>query len=143
MINETNGQLFVYGTLRSGFQSPAYSYISRYFTLIGEAKVKGRLYDLGDYPAAVPVEEDYFIIGELYKINHPDELPWAMAQLDDYEGLNIEPGETALYQRLVTTVYYADQVTLAWAYWFTGDVSQKPVIDSGDLLQYIQQKNKP
>lgn len=63
MINETNGQLFVYGTLRSGFQSPAYSYISRYFTLIGEAKVKGRLYDLGDYPAAVPVEEDYFIIG--------------------------------------------------------------------------------
>ena len=66
-----------------------------------------------------------------------------MAQLDDYEGINIEPGETALYQRLVTHVYNSDQVTMAWAYWFTGDVSQKPVIDSGDLLQYIQQKNKP
>jgi len=81
MNDQTNGQLFVYGTLRSGFQNPAYSYISRYFTLVGAAKVKGRLYDLGDYPAAIPVEEEHFIVGELYKINHPDELPWALHSL--------------------------------------------------------------
>ena len=34
-------QLFVYGSLRSGFRSPAYEYVSRYFDLLGDAKVKG------------------------------------------------------------------------------------------------------
>ena len=31
----------------------------------------------------------------------------------------------------------------AWVYWFNGDVANYPVIESGDLLQYLQQKNKP
>jgi gamma-glutamylcyclotransferase (GGCT)/AIG2-like uncharacterized protein YtfP len=142
MITETNGRLFVYGTLRSGFQNPAYAYISNYFTLVGPGKVKGRLYDMGTYPAAIPVNEDHFIIGELYQINHPDELAWAMAQLDDYEGLNTEPGETPLYVRKATTVYLEGETTEAWVYWFAGDVSQHKAIDSGDMLQYVQQNNK-
>ncbi len=143
MSTEANGQLFVYGTLRSGFQHPVYAYISRYFTLVGQGEVKGRLYDLGSYPAAVPVTEDHFIIGELYRINHPDEFAWAIAQLDDYEGVNTEPEEAKLYKRVQTTVYLPDQTTDAWVYWYNGDVSQSPPIDSGDILQYLQQKNKP
>lgn len=142
MNDQTNGQLFVYGTLRSGFQNPAYAYISRYFTLAGPAKVKGRLYDLGEYPAAIPVEEDYFIIGELYKINHPDELPWALAQLDDYEGVNAEEGKTPLYTRKETVIYSNDTTTVAWVYWYAGPITNEPPIASGDILEYIQQKNK-
>jgi gamma-glutamylcyclotransferase (GGCT)/AIG2-like uncharacterized protein YtfP len=46
-------QLFVYGSLRSGFRSPAYEYISRYFTFVANAKVRGELYDLGSYPAGI------------------------------------------------------------------------------------------
>ncbi|MBP7555451.1 MAG: gamma-glutamylcyclotransferase, partial [Chitinophagaceae bacterium] len=53
--------LFVYGSLRSGFQSQAYEYMSRYFNLVGNGRVKGRLYDLGDYPAALPTTGDQFI----------------------------------------------------------------------------------
>ena len=49
--------LFVYGSLRKGFQSDAYQYISRYFKLCGSAKVKGILFDLGPYPAAVPGDD--------------------------------------------------------------------------------------
>jgi gamma-glutamylcyclotransferase (GGCT)/AIG2-like uncharacterized protein YtfP len=52
--------LFVYGSLRSGFRSHMYEYISRYFTLLGEAKVKGLLYDLGSYPAGVPAKEETY-----------------------------------------------------------------------------------
>ena len=136
-------QIFVYGSLRSGFHHPAYQYISRYFTLNTEATVKGRLYDMGLYPAAVPVKEELFIIGELYKINHPDEFAWAIAQLDDYEGLNTEEGETPLYRREIVTVYAKDQTTQAWIYWFNGDIAGKPYIESGDVLEYMQQKNKP
>ncbi len=142
MNDQTNGQLFVYGTLRSGFQNPAYSYISRYFTLAGPAKVKGRLYDLGEYPAAIPVNEEHFIVGELYTINHPDELPWALAQLDDYEGLNTEEGKPALYSRQETTVYFNETTTTAWAYWYARPITNEPPVESGDILEYIQRKNK-
>lgn len=135
-------QIFVYGSLRSGFHHPAYEYISRYFRLETEAKVKAILYDMGDYPAAVPASEELFIIGELYRINHPDEFAWAIAQLDDYEGLNTEQGETPLYRREVATVFTQDQTTQAWIYWFNGDITGKPCIASGDVLQYMQQKNK-
>jgi gamma-glutamylcyclotransferase (GGCT)/AIG2-like uncharacterized protein YtfP len=133
-------QIFVYGSLRSGFHHPAYEYISRYFVLIGNAKVKGSLYDMGDYPAAVSSDGNTFIVGELYAIKQADEFGWAIAQLDDYEGIHAEQGEIALYKREQTTVYINDTETQAWIYWFNGDVSRGTCIESGDVLQFIQQK---
>jgi len=134
--------LFVYGSLRSGFQNPAYAYISKYFELSGTAKVRGALYDMGDYPAAVPTEAENWIIGELYTIKHDAEFPWAIGQLDDYEGINGEVDEPVLYAREKTTVYLNDTTVQAWIYWYKGDVSSSPRIECGDLLVYIQQKNK-
>src|SRR6478609_9682786 len=135
-------QIFVYGSLRSGFHHPAYEYISRYFSLVGNAKVKGSLYDMGEYPAAVSSNGSNFIVGELYAIKQADEFGWAIAQLDDYEGIHVEQGEIALYKREQTTVYINDTETLAWIYWFNGNVSGGTYIESGDVLQFIQQKNK-
>ena len=133
-------QLFVYGSLRSGFRSPAYEYISRYFELVGDAKVKGKLYDLGSYPAAKPGEENKFIIGELYRIKNESEFAWAIGQLDDYEGVDVAFDEVQLYYRRVTEVYINDKITHAWIYWYNGDVNDKPEIASGDVLQYMDQK---
>jgi gamma-glutamylcyclotransferase (GGCT)/AIG2-like uncharacterized protein YtfP len=140
MTNPGVYQLFVYGSLRSGFHSPVYEYISRFFTFVGEAKVKGKLFDLGEYPAAIPAEEDFFIIGELYTAKNQQEFSWAIGQLDDYEGLDVEEEETPLYKRTVTEVYINDQVTHAWVYWYNGDVSGKPVIASGDILEFLKNK---
>ena len=139
-MEPVNNQLFVYGSLRSGFNHPAYAYISTHFTLVGSAKVKGRLYDLGSYPAALPTNDEAFILGELYTLKEEQEFSWAIAQVDDYEGVNPEPGETALYVRKVTTVYINDQTTTAWIYWYNNDVEGKPLIASGDVLEYLQQK---
>lgn len=133
-------QLFVYGSLRSGFNHPAYAYISNHFELVGSAKVKGKLYDLGAYPAALPTDEENFILGELYRLKEEQEFEWAIAQVDDYEGVNPEPGETPLYIRDQTAVYINDRVTNAWIYWYNNDVSGKPLIASGDVLEYLQQK---
>jgi gamma-glutamylcyclotransferase (GGCT)/AIG2-like uncharacterized protein YtfP len=139
-MESVNHQLFVYGSLRSGFNHPAYNYISNHFTLAGSAKVKGKLYDLGAYPAAIPTDEGYFIVGELYNLKEEEEFAWAIAQIDDYEGVNPEPGEEALYIRKMTSVYIDDQTTNAWIYWYNQDVSGKPLIASGDVLEYLQQK---
>lgn len=133
-------RLFVYGSLRSGFKSPAYEYISRYFRLVCEAKVKGRLYDLGEYPAGITSNDGLFIIGELYEIKDKGEFPWAIAQLDDYEGIKVESHEIQMYRREVTDVYHDNGTTSAWIYWYNGDIKGKPCIESGDLLQYLQEK---
>jgi len=133
-------QLFVYGSLRSGFNHPAYAYISNHFELVGSARVKGKLYDLGSYPAALPTNEESYIVGELYRLKESMEFSWAIAQVDDYEGVHPEPGETAHYVRKITEVFIEDRTTSAWIYWYNNDVSGKPQIASGDVLEYLQQK---
>lgn len=133
-------QLFVYGSLRSGFRSPAYEYISRYFILAGEAKVKGKLFDMGSYPAALPSGDNTFILGELYRIKNEEEFSWAIGQLDDYEGVHAEADEVQLYRRGLVDVYLGNDITPAWIYWYNGDVSGKPLIESGDVIRYIREK---
>jgi gamma-glutamylcyclotransferase (GGCT)/AIG2-like uncharacterized protein YtfP len=132
-------KLFVYGSLRSGFRSPAYEYISRFFLFDGDAKVKGKLFDLGSYPAGVPAD-DGFIVGELYSIRNESEFGWAIGQLDDYEGVSVEPDEIQLYRRELVDVFIGNTSTSAWIYWYNGRVQAKPLIESGDLIQYLQQK---
>ena len=142
MKNPEVYQLFVYGSLRSGFRSPAYEYISRYFDIVGNAKVKGELFDLGTYPAAKPTDKNKFIIGELYRIKNEKEFSWAIGQLDDYEGVDVAFDEMQLYRREITEVHIDNKITNAWIYWYVGDVKDKPVIDSGDVLQYMEQKKQ-
>jgi gamma-glutamylcyclotransferase (GGCT)/AIG2-like uncharacterized protein YtfP len=139
-MNNTPNNLFVYGSLRSGFKNPAYEYLAKYFTYLGEGLVKGRFYDNGIFPVAVATDNDNMIVGELYALKNEDESSWAFEQLDDYEGLHVEPGETALYKRTLELVYQEDKIIPAWIYWFNGSVDKLTPIDSGDLVNYIQQK---
>lgn len=132
--------LFVYGSLRKGFQHPAYQYISSYFELVGNAKVKGKLYDLGNYPAGQPCDEDCYIVGELYSLCNKDEHSWAFGQLDDYEGIDSEEGEPAEFRRDKVNVYINDSVVNSWIYWYNRPVTGFPPISSGDVLEYLQRK---
>jgi gamma-glutamylcyclotransferase (GGCT)/AIG2-like uncharacterized protein YtfP len=142
-MNTSTYQLFVYGSLRSGFRSAAYEYLTKYFSLVGEAVVKGKLFDNGVYPVAVPTDEDVFVKGELYVLNNKNEFDWAIEQLDDYEGLNVLAGEKPLYKRDLVNVYMPGSTSEAWVYWYNGPVANMKQIDTGDLLQYLQQKNNP
>ena len=138
-----NFHLFVYGSLRQGFHHPAYAYISRYFNLAGPAQVQGCLYDLGEYPAAKPSPQSGRMIhGELYAIKNSPEFDYAMAQLDDYEGVNPEEG-VSLFIRELTAVSFDNQTTTAWIYWYNHDTGGAPIVESGDVLEYFRQKNNP
>ena len=141
-MNNDELKLFVYGSLRSGFKHPAYEYVSRYFTLIGDAKVKGKLYDMGSYPAAIPTEENNFIIGELYQLKNEKEFNWAFEQLDDYEGVHPENNEQSLYIRQKVTVYINSVTASAWMYWYNATIDDQPLIASGDVIDFLQHKSK-
>jgi gamma-glutamylcyclotransferase (GGCT)/AIG2-like uncharacterized protein YtfP len=134
--------LFVYGSLRQGFQNPVFDYIKKHFTFVAEGKVKGLLYDMGEYPAAVPSTENGYIIGELYEAKSEDDFYWAISQLDDYEGLHPEEGESSLYYRDQAHIFHDGGSTTAWLYWYSGAVQGNPVIESGDVLEYFHLKNR-
>lgn len=133
--------LFVYSSLRSGFQHPAYTYISKHFLLEAEGTVKGKLFDKETLIVGVPTEDNFFIKGELYHIKEPSELSWALAQLDDYEGVQTdEDGNSPNYQRALTTVYHDSKTSKAWVYWYNQPITTGKLIESGDILAYLQKK---
>lgn len=139
-MNQQVHHLFVYGSLLSGFHHPAYTYVSRYFTLISPATTNGNIYDLGEYPGAVPASAPALINGELYKVNHADEFSFAIKQLDDYEGFLVEPGEVPLFRRETVDVKYNNILTTAWIYWYNRDVTGRTMIPKGDALAYWKNK---
>ncbi|WP_088347096.1 gamma-glutamylcyclotransferase family protein [Rhodomicrobium sp. R_RK_3] len=86
--------VFVYGTLRAGevndISAAAVKYRMAAPTLIGTAKVMGRLYDFGAYPGLVLDSEGVPVIGEVYEID--DMLIAVLDQIErDY------PGDDALF----------------------------------------------
>lgn len=126
--------LFVYGSLRRGFKHVAYEYISRYFRFIDEAKTRGFLYDLGEYPAAIAASEEAFITGELYEIINDEDFSQAFEQLDAYEGVHGEEGGLALYKRGLTEIIYNNTTVKAWIYWYNRDLQDSIWIPSGDIM---------
>jgi gamma-glutamylcyclotransferase (GGCT)/AIG2-like uncharacterized protein YtfP len=141
-MNTTIHNLFVYGSLRSGFKNPAYEYITQYFTYSGEALIKGQFYDAGTHPVAIATSNEDMIVGELYTLNNTEDFSWAFEQLDDYEGVHVEAGETPLYKRAIVQVFQEDKIIDAWVYWYNGNTENLPKIETGDLVQYLQQKNQ-
>ena len=140
MKSEASNYLFVYSSLRRGFQHGAYEYIKQYFNFVSDGKVRGILSDLGDKPVATTTDFDSFIIGELFELNI-DDASYVFGQLDDYEGLITEFGEPPMYRRDLTTVYKEDGSTAeAWVYWYNGDVAGAPVIASGNVLDYLKNR---
>jgi gamma-glutamylcyclotransferase (GGCT)/AIG2-like uncharacterized protein YtfP len=142
-METTTYQIFVYGSLRSGFRNPAYQYLTQHFSLLGEAVVQGKFYDKGPHPVAVPATDESFINGELYVFNNPEEFKWVIEQLDDYEGLNVEAGEKPMYIRQQVTVFREGISSQAWIYWYNESIEGMKEITSGDVLKYLQQINKP
>ncbi|MCR6721668.1 MAG: gamma-glutamylcyclotransferase [Chitinophagaceae bacterium] len=140
MTSPQNFNLFVYGSLRSGFKSPAYDYITRYFDFVSDGKVRGYLYDLGEYPAALPTTDDAFIVGELYVARDRGQFDYVIAQLDDYEGVTPEPGETALYNRILSEIETEKGTVSAWVYWYNGNITDRPIVESGDIMEYLKNK---
>lgn len=95
--------LFVYGTLRRG-QPLHHELVTARAEFVGEARMRGRLYDLGRYPGAL-AEGEQVIAGELYRLSEP---PAAFRRLDAVEGSE--------YRRSVVCVDLAGRGRRAWAY---------------------------
>ena len=67
----------------------------------------------------------------------------AYAYLTQFFHLLGEAGEKPMYKREVVIAFQNGEPLPAWIYWYNGEVTGLPVIASGDVMDYLQQKNKP
>jgi len=109
-----NPNLFVYGTLMSTAGHPMGAKLARESRLIGPASIRGRLYRVAWYPAAVdsPNAEER-VYGELYALANPvASLTW----LDRYEGLSggLQASEYVRVERIARPLGTAE--IAAWVY---------------------------
>jgi gamma-glutamylcyclotransferase (GGCT)/AIG2-like uncharacterized protein YtfP len=82
--------LFVYGTLRSGFDNPIAQLLHQNARLLGHGHVAGRLFNLGWYPGATcEPGSPYRVWGDVYELI--DER--ILVQLDEYEGITGHPDD--------------------------------------------------
>ncbi len=124
--------LFVYGTLmtRHGRLHPLLEGRAR---LIGGARARGNLFDLGSYPAFVPAPTSSALVqGEVYELD-PDRTDEIIGQLDRHEGADVASNSAPLYRRVrVELELDTGQAIVAWTYEYTRSLHGASRIVSGD-----------
>ncbi len=116
---------FFYGTFMRGESNHAALFLSDWTRYLGPASVRGLLYNLGDWPCAVPSPEGV-IRGELHRIVDPSRV----SDLDAFE--DYDPLDPAGSEYIRVEVLLADRSGLAWIYAYNRPVSGLPLIASGD-----------
>lgn len=118
--------LFAYGTLQPGLAPEPMAALVGRLQAVGEGCVRGRLYDLGEYPGAVLEESGAEIRGTVYRLPEGDSL---LPALDAYEGFEPDCFEGSLFIRIKHDVYLADNGSLrCWMYVYNGRVQGLPII---------------
>jgi gamma-glutamylcyclotransferase (GGCT)/AIG2-like uncharacterized protein YtfP len=110
-------RIFVYGTLLSTSDAPMAREFARSATLIGPARLPGRLVDLGDYPGLLePAGPEDLVNGEVWQSHAPDaQLP----ALDAYEGCSPDDPEPHEYTRVVREATLdSGDVIAVWVYFY-------------------------
>ena len=140
MNTDEPNYLFVYGTLRKAVNNPVKEQIIDDVEWIGEAAIEGILYDIGNYPGAIPAtnNEKGIIKGEIIKIRHPEKI---LKILDNYEGFDPEQSDKSEYCRkqIIAQLANGEEVK-AWVYFYNFSVNGKTRIPHTDYLEYLKTK---
>lgn len=133
-----NAYLFVYGTLLSKTSHPMAELLQKYSISKESASFKGRLYDVGSYPAAIlSKNETDQVLGEIYKLKKTDMI---FNNLDKYEGFYPKRPQDSLFIRKEVTVQPLehDNKRTAWIYLYNRTVDNLRHIPGGDYLEYLK-----
>ena len=114
--------LFAYGTLMRGHA--LHLVLARGATFLAEARVRGRLLDLGRYPGLV--DGAGTVRGELYRIDDPELL----TAIDREEGYNFR-------RRRATVTLVTGRRRQAWLYRYRGPRARATPIPDGDYRRRV------
>src|ERR1700743_3856436 len=95
-----NNLLFVYGTLLND-DNEFGNYLRKNSSIYSKGKIKGRLYDIGEYPGVVLSEGDEYVYGTIFQLNDPTS---ALKILDEYEGFGEDQPQPNEFVRVLAEV---------------------------------------
>ena len=121
--------LFVYGTLRIGFDGAVARWLHGVAQSVGQGHLAGHLYHIEDYPGFVPGAEGR-VTGDLFALPDPAAI---LARLDDYEQCSDQWPEPHEYRRERVMVTTPDGPVQAWTYIYARDTSGLSLIVDGDF----------
>ena len=120
--------VFVYGTLRAG-EANDINRLRPRPQRVGEARIAGRLVDLGDYPGLLP-DAGRTVLGEVYAI-----APELEPVLDLIEGLDL--GAAAEYERGEVEVVAGEHAFVCLVYWLRPRCALgRPLVEGGDWVRH-------
>jgi gamma-glutamylcyclotransferase (GGCT)/AIG2-like uncharacterized protein YtfP len=122
--------LFVYGTLRNGYDLKLRTRVAKDLEYIGKAKVEASLYDLGRYPGAVKGKEKSEVIGDVFIISNPDKV---LNFLDKYEGDEFDRKRQRVKLK-------SGKFVNAWIYWYNLKPEARQKIHYKDYFNYLRNK---
>lgn len=132
--------LFVYGSLQSFSRHPMAHWLHKRSHFVGKGFFYGKLYDVGEYPAAItaPSHSSHKVLGEIYDIQDP--TIWDT--LDEYEGFDPQDTVGSLYIREQHSIQSLEPINSlsSWIYVYNRPIHTLSYISSGDYYSYLQQK---
>ena len=131
--------LFVYGTLRQDANNQMSHILALYADFVGKGTFHGKLYDVDEYPGAVPSNETSDVIqGEVYALRDRDRV---LRVLDEYEGCGPdEPLPTEFRRERMTVFLENGEKVQAWIYIYNRPTNGLTPILSGNYLEFTEQK---
>lgn len=134
-IRDVGDHVFFYGTLMAPFNRPGRQRITPKLNYVGRGSIRAALFDLGIYPAAIPVDDDSKVWGEVYETTDAVSV---LSALDEIEGYRPSEPDRSLYTRVLTDVALDDGGSRrAWAYFYNAPLGRAQRIESGDYLEHL------
>lgn len=126
-------RIFVYGTLRKGFDLPLANHLAEHSEYLGKGTIPGLLFDIqGQYPGVLAIEHfPYKVTGDVYDLFVPVVV---LARLDEYEGIGVGFPQPEEYVRRVVSVKMEKGTLPCWAYLYNHGLAEAEWIPSGDYL---------
>ncbi|MEL7123464.1 MAG: gamma-glutamylcyclotransferase family protein [Bacteroidota bacterium] len=128
-------KLFVYGSLRSDFESRIGKQLKLFGNKLGVGYAAGRIFDLGMYPGFVPGGSEK-VEGDVIEIFENQEA--ILKDLDEFEGISTPLKTTDEYKRELIKVDIKGNIHECWVYVYQGDTTNLKHVRSGNYLDYIK-----
>ena len=138
-MNRRCHKLFVYGTLRRGF--PLHLRLGkRSVRYLGKGRVRGRLYDLGEFPGALPSSSPHDEIeGEAYELLDGEKQ---LRELDKVEEFYPDRPDDSLFVRRITDVrLHGGQHVKTWVYFLPKRPVKARTIAGGEYAEVRRSRN--
>lgn len=132
-------KIFLYGTLMRGFPHLKHLGVDKDLKYLGKGKMRGRIFDLGEYPAAIADKETVeYVYGEIFLVQNEEHV---LRKLDEFEEAIPSRNRKSLFIRKKVKICTSEgKETFAWAYLYNQPLEKAFRIASGDFKKHVNLK---